>query len=112
MDIYADSQAREVMKMKRNTRVSRVPKRTAERIRKAKRNGHKSKLNKFYCSAVHISEAIADNRNDEWTRNTLEAATRHAKQLIEDEGRECVAIVKIVRIVRKETPPVSVEEVD
>jgi hypothetical protein len=104
----SNHEVREVMRVRTNLKPT---KKVAKKIRDLKRAERKPRLNKFYCSAVRISDAIARGENDSWTRSSLEAATQHARDIINIEGRECVAIVKIVRIVRKETPPISVEEV-
>jgi hypothetical protein len=110
-DPYYDGDNPAYVEVKMQTN-QKPTKRVAKKIRDLKRAERKPKLNKFYCSAVRISDAIANGENDHWTRSSLEEATKHAREIISSEGRECVAIVKIVRIVRKQTPPISVEEVD
>lgn len=88
--------------MRTNTRVKRVSHDKQTRVKP---------INRFYVGASHIAEAILDGDNDEWTRSTLEEAVEHGKQLMEDEDKELVTVVQIVRILRREKTPVTVEVV-
>jgi hypothetical protein len=82
-----------------------------EFVKTSKTKTKKEPLNKFYCAARHISNAIGIGTNDEWTKPTLEEATKHAREMIREEDLECVAIVKVVRIVRKKEAPITVEDI-
>lgn len=69
------------------------------------------KINKFYCSATHISGAIAIGENADWTHPTLDKAIDHAKELLEEQDMEVVAVVEIIRLVRRKSQPIVVEKV-
>ncbi len=80
--------------------------------RKMNKKDNKFKMNKFYTASDKISNPIADNKNAWWTRSTLAEATKHAEELmIEHPDRDCVCIVKIVRIVRRKQMPLVFEDV-
>jgi UDP-3-O-[3-hydroxymyristoyl] glucosamine N-acyltransferase len=68
-------------------------------------------LNKYYVGAVHIGEAVGAGKNTGIMRETVEEAIVDAKKKILNEGANCVVIVEIIRIVRKDFPPISVEVV-
>lgn len=68
-------------------------------------------INKYYVGAEHIAEAIAEGTNAEWTQATLEEAVEKGKKLFDEEHRECVVIVKIIRILRRAKTPIIVEKV-
>jgi hypothetical protein len=69
-------------------------------------------LKKFYIGAAHIGAAIGRGDNASIQRATVEEAVEDAKQKIRDErGTDCVVVVEIVRVVRRDYPPISVEEV-
>lgn len=60
---------------------------------------------------VSLSVATHD-RSGRWTRPTVNAAIEHAEELLRtDQTLEHVAIVKIVRVVRRKKTPVTVEVV-
>lgn len=60
---------------------------------------------------VQLSVSTGD-RTGRWTRPTVEAAVEHATQLLDQNPTlEHVAIVKIVRVVRRKKTPVTVEVV-
>lgn len=67
-------------------------------------------INQYYVGAKHISEDIANGRNDAWTHKSLDAAVAHGKKIIEAENVDVVTIVKIVRIIRRQAQPVIVEK--
>lgn len=46
----------------------------------------------------------------EWGHRDLAGATDHARRLLQDEGRDEVFIVKIVRVVRTASRPIVVED--
>lgn len=71
----------------------------------------KKKFNKYYVGAGHIANAVANGYDDDWTHSTMAKAVEHAKELIEDEGKDCCIIVQIVKIVRPRKNPVIVEDV-
>lgn len=71
----------------------------------------KKKLNKFYVGAAHISDAIVDGENDDWTHPTLELAIKHAKDLIDSGEKENAVIVQIVAVVTRKKNPISVQKV-
>jgi hypothetical protein len=66
-------------------------------------------LNKFYVGSREISNAVHVGVNHDWTCATLEIAIARAKKKIIDEDLDALVIVQMVRIVRKRTPPLSVE---
>lgn len=84
--------------------------------------------NRFYVAAPSVttsSEQAQDNlegkvrlsvspndRNGKWTRKTLAAAISHAETMLEqDPSKDHIAIVQIVRVVRRKKAPVVVEVV-
>lgn len=70
-------------------------------------------INKFYMAARHISEAVGKGRNADCTRVSLEAAITEAKHYLhENPGTDCVAIVQIIKLVRRDRPPIIVEDVE
>lgn len=73
------------------------------------------KLNKFYVGAEHISRAIANNQNDDWTCKSEADAIAHAKQILEQDPTKQVAIVVEVKYIIRRTkptpPPIKVERV-
>ena len=68
-------------------------------------------LKKFYVGAKHIGAAVRRGDNASCQRETIEEAIEDAKQAIRNENLECVVVVEIVRIVRKDYPPITVETV-
>ena len=69
------------------------------------------KLNKFYVGAEHIAQAIFDGRQDSWTSPSLEAAIAKGKQILEDDDKDCVIIVQIFRVIRRQKSPIVVQKV-
>lgn len=64
-------------------------------------------LNKYYVGAKHIGAAIArrgDPAGTAYAVPTMEDAIEQAKQTIRNGEAECLVIVKIVAIVRREMP--------
>lgn len=94
-----------------------------------KANDQKLKVrNRFYIAASLVtsaSEQDQDNTSDKahlalrsgdrsgkWTRKTVKDAVAHAEQILADEpGKDHVAIVQIVKIVRRKAAPIIVENV-
>jgi len=68
-------------------------------------------LKKFYVGARHIGQSIQHGSNADCTRFTIDEAIDDAKKQIQG-GADCVVIVKIVRIVRKDFPPITIENVE
>lgn len=60
---------------------------------------------------VHLAVSSGD-RSGKWTRKDLKAAIAHAEQILELEpSKDHVAVVQIVRVVRRKKAPVVVEVV-
>ena len=68
-------------------------------------------LKKYYVGARHIGQSIQHGSNADCTRLTIDEAIDDAKKQIQG-GADCVVIVKIVCIVRKDFPPITVENVE
>jgi len=66
-------------------------------------------MNRYYMAAQHISYAVSKGQNVAHMLPTLDDAIEKAKLEIAKGNTECVAIVKIVAVVRRQTPPVDVE---
>ena len=66
-------------------------------------------LKKFYIGASHIGAAVGRGDNASIQRTTVEEAIADAKEKIRNEHVDCVVVVEIVRIVRKDYPPITVE---
>jgi len=69
------------------------------------------KLNRFYIGADHIARSIETGKNDPWTKSTLLEAIKHAEKVLDDEDRNVVVVVQIVRIVRRRKAPIVIEKV-
>ena len=68
-------------------------------------------LKKYYVGAKHIGQSVQHGNNADCTRETFDDAIADAKKQIR-EGAQCVVVVKIVAIVRRDSPPITVETVD
>ena len=69
-------------------------------------------MNKFYVGAEHIGAAFGRGRNASIVRASVEEAVEDARKVLWDNPhRDCVVIVEIIRVVRRSTPPIIVEEV-
>lgn len=84
-------------------------------------------INKFYVASPNVTTpaeqkqlntpenvalAVTSHHAGRWTRPTLNAALEHAKSMLEnDPNLEHVAIVKIVKLVRRKAQPLIVEDV-
>ncbi len=67
-------------------------------------------IKKYYVGAKHIASAIRMGNNADCTRDTFEQALTDARQTIANErGVDSVVIVKIIAVVRRESPPIVVE---
>lgn len=63
--------------------------------------------NKFYIAADRVMQP-----GDTWAKPTLEAAIDHARLLLEREPHNDVKyIVKVIKVVRRKSMPVQVENV-
>lgn len=70
------------------------------------------KMNKFYCAATRISSAVGLGRNDYWTKPSMDAAVKHAETILEENpDQQCIVIVKIVAVVKRQKQPVRVQVV-
>lgn len=68
-------------------------------------------MNKYYVGARHIAHSILNGEDAECTWTTLAEAIDEAKEKVEEGEVECAIVVKIVRVVKRSRPPVTVEEV-
>jgi hypothetical protein len=69
-------------------------------------------MDKYYVGAKHIGAAIGRHGHaNGYAVPTLEEAIEQAKNTIRDGGAECLVIVKIVAVVRREIP-ITVEAVE
>lgn len=70
------------------------------------------KLNLFYVGSADISAAFVNGENHEYTQPNLDTAIARAKQrLTDDPALDGLVIVRIVKVVRRKTPPIVVEDV-
>lgn len=67
-------------------------------------------IKKYYVGATHIADAIANGGNARCCHADLSDAVNEAKNKIR-EGADTVIVVEIIRIVRRDTPPITVETV-
>lgn len=67
-------------------------------------NAEQIKANRFYVGHPRIFR-------DNWGHPTIEEATQHAKDLLEDHDRQETFIVQIVRVVTRRPTPLVVKEV-
>jgi hypothetical protein len=69
--------------------------------------------NKYYVGAEHIGNAIVRGEIPHLCHPSLDDAIADArKKLAADNRRDGVVIVKIVAVVKRQEPPVVVEEVE
>lgn len=69
-------------------------------------------MNKYYVGAKHIGSTIARNDHaDGYTQPTVGDAIAQAKETIRRGEAECLVVVKIVAIVRREVP-ITVEDLE
>jgi hypothetical protein len=78
--------------------------RGASKTQQKQTRNDKIKRNKFYVGA----ESALD-RN--WGHPTLPKAIAHAEELMEEQGRDEMFVVQIIRVVRRRKAPVEVERV-
>jgi hypothetical protein len=69
-------------------------------------------VNRYYIAAKHISNAIARGDNSDYTQANIGDTIERAKTQIQNGEMECVAIVKIVAVVRRQKTPVTVEYIE
>lgn len=72
---------------------------------------NKKNINKFYVAANHIASSIANGNNSDWSHKTIEQAIAHGKSIMESEDRDCVVLVKIIKVLRRASTPIIVEDV-
>lgn len=65
--------------------------------------------NKFYVAASRIQDGMC---GESWRKTTLADAVEHAQTLMESDNTNEKYIVKVVAVVRKQKPPVSVIKVE
>lgn len=69
-------------------------------------------MKRFYVGALHIGAAVQKGRDASCTHDTVEEAVEDAKAKIRrDQIGDCFVVVQIVRVVRKDDPPITVETV-
>lgn len=62
-------------------------------------------MNKYYVGAKHIGSAIRNSGNaDGYCHATMNEAIEAAKDSIREGNADCLVIVKIIAIVRREIP--------
>jgi hypothetical protein len=67
-------------------------------------------MKKFYVGAKHIGAAVSRGQDSSCTRETLNETIEEAKNMIRNNEAECLIIVQIVAVVRRDVP-IIVEEV-
>ena len=73
----------------------------------------KQPIKRYYMGAKHIGAAIKMGHNADCTRDTFEQALEDARNAISTErGVDTVVIVKIIAVVRRDSPPVVVDLLD
>ena len=68
-------------------------------------------MNKFYVGAQSIGRAIQLGGDSGGTFATVEEAIEDAKNKIRSGDRDVAVVVQIIRVCRKEYPPITVETV-
>jgi len=68
-------------------------------------------INKYYVGATHIAKAIEDGKNAGSTHADLSDAINEAKRKVQNGEANTVIVVQIIRVVRRDHPPVIVEDV-
>lgn len=77
-----------------------------KRIKQIMKNSTKKyERNKFYVG----SDSVFNGRD--WGHPTLNAAVKHGEELLTDNDKDEVFIVKIVRVIRRKKAPVEVIEI-
>jgi len=100
--MYTERGQRELQERCRRQRMA--ANRGASRTQQKQSRADKIKRNKFYVGA----EGALD-RN--WGHPTLPKAINHAEQLMDEQGRDEMFVVQIIRVVRRRKAPVEVERV-
>jgi len=65
--------------------------------------------NRFYVASDRIVEGGV---NPQWRKPTLEAAVRHAQELMDSDDTDEKYIVQIVRVIRRKKAPIEVIKVE
>jgi hypothetical protein len=66
-------------------------------------------LNKFYIGSKDIADCFLHGNNHMWTESTVESAIKRAKEKMIEEDLEGAIIVQIIRVLKVNKPPISVE---
>ncbi len=66
-------------------------------------------LKKYYVGSVQIGEAVGRGENQSNMCETVEEAIAKATNAVRKGTVDCAVVVEIIRIVRKDYPPVTVE---
>lgn len=91
----------------RKARLRAAKQRSQKRAKQAQERADRKKFKLFYVAHPKIG-----GYGDEWSKTSLEAAVRHAKDLLEREpAREHMLVVQVVRVVRRQKLPLLVERV-
>lgn len=70
-------------------------------------------MKKYYVGAKHIGAAIGQGRNASCTHQEMGDAIEEAVRTVRgNPDIDCMVVVKIVRVVRRDRPPVVVEDVE
>lgn len=70
-------------------------------------------MKKYYVGAKHIGAAIGRGHNASCTHQEMGDAIEEAVRTIRSNTDiDCMVVVKIVRVVRRDHPPVVVEDVE
>jgi hypothetical protein len=69
-----------------------------------------SELNLYYVGSTDIATMFTKGQNHSWT-GSLEEMTKKAVARVETGAEKVAVIVKIVRVIRRATPPIIVEDV-
>lgn len=83
-----------------------------------RKNGRMSQLDKlkgkkrnlFYVAHPKIVNDLT-SKEPSWAKPTLADAIEHGKEIMEQEDRDVVLIVKVIRVLRRKKPPILVEKV-
>lgn len=91
----------------------KMAKKSVKKVNIVKGKKIKVSTGTYYVAAQHISASIAANKPNTWTKHTLVEAVRHASEmLMTDHEVDAIAIVKIVKVVRRQATPVEVVDVE
>lgn len=66
-------------------------------------------IKKYYVGSVQIGEAVGRGENQSNQCETVEEAIEKATHAIRKGTVDCAVVVEIIRVIRKDYPPVIVE---